>query len=292
MQIGSNGLGHAWGHAHAHVREAMMHRAEASEGQSKGERLVARIDGNEDGKLSIGELRDTKIGRRMSVDQFAKIDSNSDGMLEAGELDAAREARPEATQERRERLYSAAGAESAVRANMAEYLMEKVDDGSADVAARVIKGLDADESGALNSEEIAGTRLAELLGDGFYALDADKNGALGKEELAGFIAEKLMEKTSGEAESDAVSEVEESAETEELIAAEEGLVEPAEEAVSEAVEEPAFGAPSGSSVSEYASRVQAAFENALEMLKGAQSEQSFNAVSALYKDVQSIFETA
>lgn len=293
MHIGSSGSGHAWGHAHANMREAMASRTEVSSEQTKGERLVARIDGDNDNKLSINELRDTKLGRKLSVDRFAKMDSNSDGMLEASELDQAREARREAKEARSERSFSTMSAESAVRANMAEYLMEKVDDGSVDVAAQVMKGLDGDESGALNSEEIAGTRLAELLGDGFYALDADKSGALDKEELAGFIAEKMMERTGASAEAEEVAAVEEAEVSEELAAAEEAVIETQEVAAEEevaAVE--TVDAVEGSRVSDYASRVQTAFENALEMLKGNESQQSFDAVSALYKEVQNIFETA
>lgn len=306
------------GHAHSQVREAVMQRVqssaqrvEASDKPTKGERLVARMDADNDNKLSISELRDTKMGRRMSVDRFAKLDANSDGMLEAKEFDAARQARLEAAEARREsearqeraaraareapreNMQSSAATESAVRANMAEYLMEKVDDGSIDVAERVLEGLDADKSGGLNSEEIAGTRLAELVGDGFYKLDEDKNGALDKKELAGFIAESLMEKAGTKPGSDAVSGIVGSVETEEVAEAEEAVVEAVEEAAAEdeAAEASTFAAASGSGVSEYASRVQKAFENALEMLKDSGSEQSFNAVSALYKDVQNIFET-
>ena len=50
---------------------------------SRGERLVARNDQNNDGKLSAAELEGTKLGRRMSVDRFARLDRNDDGMLEA-----------------------------------------------------------------------------------------------------------------------------------------------------------------------------------------------------------------
>ena len=69
---------------------------------SRGERLVARNDQNNDGKLSAAELQGTKLGRRMSVDKFARLDRNDDGMLEASELNRKKARRPDGPEPHRD----------------------------------------------------------------------------------------------------------------------------------------------------------------------------------------------
>ncbi|MCG6901133.1 MAG: hypothetical protein LJE68_00490, partial [Rhodobacter sp.] len=111
--------GQSHGHAHAHGH---MH------GPSRGERLVARHDQNDDGKLGIDELADTRLGRRMSVARFARIDTDGDAMLSAAELDNVKRGRG-----------GAAMKEAAMRARYADYLVQQVENTKAetDIATRV-----------------------------------------------------------------------------------------------------------------------------------------------------------
>jgi len=84
--------------------------------------------------------------------------------------------------------------EQALIAKFADLLAEKLPppDPGADIAKALLARLDADDSGALNSEEIAGTRLAQAIGSDFYELDSDRNGALDKAELSAFITDQYL----------------------------------------------------------------------------------------------------
>ena len=113
---------------------------------SRGERLVARNDQNNDGKLSTAELQGTKLGRRMSVDKFARLDRNDDGMLEASELDRKRARRSEGP----------SMMEQVVVARFADFLAAKPEPqpkpDASKIAEAVLARLDKDDSAGLNSE--------------------------------------------------------------------------------------------------------------------------------------------
>ena len=89
-----------------------------------------------------------------------------------------------------------ASSESVVLAKIADALAAKAEPEPAPagetLAKMLIERLDGDGSGALNSEEIAGTRLAEKIGDKFYGLDGDKSGTLDVAELRAFIEEAVL----------------------------------------------------------------------------------------------------
>ncbi len=313
MDVAGHGFHH---HGGAHLRPSdsakAMLKDMAEAAPSRGERVVARLDRDGDGAIGLGELQDTKLGRRMKVDHFARLDGNGDGALDAAEIDAGRG---------RGHKYGhynhaqgPAMMESVVRANYADFLAQRMpaeDDGPRDVAARVIDRLDGDGSGALNSEEIAGTRLAGMIGDGFHALDADKNGALDEGELTGFVTEHLL---GAPAEA---PEAAEDAETEGLadpVAAGEGVAAPeaadgiapltasADDAVTDAAPDVTDGAeatgaawaaaaaPAASgSAADQAQRIASAFETALEILRaGPGGSEPYDVVQALYGDVKTI----
>lgn len=299
MLVATHGQNHAIGRHHVAQSAQIMQREMASEGPSRGERLVARLDQDRDGALSPSELKDTKFGNRMSIDKFARLDANSDGMLEAGELDAMKK------HGRKHENHTGPGMmESIVRAQYADYLAEKTDadDGMADVAARVIEKLDGDQSGGLNSEEIAGTRLAKLIAGDFYQIDADKNGALSRTELSGFIADHLLGQSSetipdpaddgevglailpGEAETEGTPETDASG---------------PQLATSEVDGTPSATDPSpitqfnsvdaASSSAARTASIATAFEAALEILKnGSGTDNPYDVVQTLYGDVQKI----
>jgi hypothetical protein len=273
MQIGNHGHSHAQGV----TAGRMMARAEGAntEAATKGQRIVARNDKDDDGMLSVSELKDTKLGRRMSVERFGSIDTNGDEKLDASELDAAKRAR-----------HGSAMKESVLNAQLADHLTEKVEiDKQPDVATLVMQRLDGDDSGGLNSEEIAGTRLAEIIGSEFYQIDADKNGALDKAELGGFIANYLTGSSAvaaGEPETD--DEVAEIAQTTEAVEAAEDaedavdatsdvegtIVAPNTDAIPQGTDapEPDDSAPLAvSSAAAYANNIRMAFEAALKILQ-------------------------
>ena len=152
---------------------------------SRGERLVARLDQDNDGKLSVGELKGTRLGEKMSVDRFARLDANDDGLLDAGELN----------RKGRHHKDGPSDVERAMVAKFADLLTERVEPRNLgeEIAKEVLARLDADGSEGLNSEEIAGTRLAEAIGSDFYELDGDKNGALDVAELSAFINDEYLQ---------------------------------------------------------------------------------------------------
>ncbi len=274
---------------------------------SRGERVVARNDQNNDGKLSTAELQGTKLGRRMSIDRFARLDRNDDGMLEASELDRKKARRNEGP----------SMMEQVVVARFADFLAAKPEPqakpDASKVAEAVLARLDKDDSAGLNSEEIAGTRLADKLGSGFYELDGDKNGALDKAELTSFISKAYL----GEAVASAGAappETDEDAEVDDIQATTSESGEPDVSDVTTAADEPdtpKFEPGSGETVEiaeaptttgavsepsssvAYADQVRASFEAALEVLKsGADQRSAYDVVRTLYAEVSEIIGEA
>jgi len=88
---GMHGLGfaHAFGRNWPETKAAWKNAIAEGEQSSRGARVVARHDRNEDGKLGIDELEGTRLGARMSVNRFARLDANEDGLLDAAEIDSA-----------------------------------------------------------------------------------------------------------------------------------------------------------------------------------------------------------
>ena len=129
----------------------------------------------------------------MTVDRFARIDANDDGMLDAGELDSIK-LRGHGHGHGYGHMHGSDMTKKVVNAQFANYLTEQVEDVDVgtDIASRIMHELDGDHSGGLNSEEIAGTRLAQLIGGDFFDIDADKNGALSEQELADFVTNYLL----------------------------------------------------------------------------------------------------
>lgn len=256
-----------------------------TDGQSRGERIVGRLDRDKDGKIGPSEVAESRFGSKMSVERFARLDANSDGALDAAELDARRGwAWGKAMREEM--------MQNVVTAQMADYLTEKVPEAMPgdDLVKAVIARLDGDGSGALNSEEIAGTRLAEKIGAGFYDLDGDKSGTLDMAELGAFIraevlgladpvaapAEEAVEEVAA-ADPEETTEVAEAAEVPEA-------AETAETAAPETVAAPEAGTldPQQAMIS--------AFETALQMIKDGQEPRStYDVVSALYGTAKDIF---
>lgn len=283
MQIGQQTPG--TGYARPFVPPPATLPREA-DGPSRGERLVGRLDRDKDGKIGLSEIADSKLGRKMTVDRFARLDANSDGALDAAELDA-----------RRGRAWGKAMREEMVQnvvtAQMADYLTEKVPEAlpGDDLVKAVIARLDGDGSGALNSEEIAGTRLAEKIGAGFYDLDGDKSGTLDMAELGAFIRAEVLglaDPVAAPAE-EAVEEVAaadpvETTETEEVAEAAEvpETVEAAETADTAAAPEAGTLDPQQAMIS--------AFETALQMIEdGQETRSTYDVVRALYGTAKDIF---
>ncbi|MDJ0820305.1 MAG: hypothetical protein QNJ09_00675 [Paracoccaceae bacterium] len=261
---------------------------------------MARNDQNNDGKLSTAELQGIKLGRRMSVDKFARLDRDDDGMLEASEL----------SRKKARRIDVPSLMEQVVAARFADYLAAnsepQVKPDASKVAEAVIARLDGDGSAGLNSEEIAGTRLAERLGSGFYELDGDKNGALDKHELTSFISKAYLGEA--EAHSQAVPVVaNEDSKLEDVKPTASDVVNPdvfwvsteATEPVDPTIQtEPVEAAEAQSSsvaVSEpsssvaYVDQIRASFEAALEVLKsGADQRSAYDVVRTLYAEVSGI----
>jgi len=118
---------------------------EQSGSSGRGERLVARHDQNNDGKLSTSELQDTRLGKKISIDRFAQLDKNGDGQLEAGELNRkGKDHGPSTTERALVAKFAdllAAPAKPPEPANLGE-----------DIAKALLTRLDKDDSGGLNSE--------------------------------------------------------------------------------------------------------------------------------------------
>ena len=299
--------------------------------QSRGEKIVERLDKDGDGKLALNELAESKIGQRLTLQRMARMDANGDGMLEASEFNRTGGAEGA---EGKVAAAAAPAAEPATRAapemmeavftsNMADYLTEKVSTVSVEeraesLAKEIIKRLDADGSGRLNTEEIAGTRLAEKIGEGFYNLDADKSGGLDLDELFGFLRDQIMtlaeerglipaegddaveglaEASLGEAADaiEAVGVVEETSDA--AVQLVEEAVEAAQAEAAEAAAEAAAAEAAEEAGSDFEMTaedlVKTAFENALKMIQeGQENRSTFDVVSALYGNIQSIFDAA
>lgn len=251
MQMGVQGhrIGHGFG---AFGGQGGWRGMAGESGQSRGERIVARLDGNDDGKLDIAELAESRLGRKMSVERFARTDTNGDLMLDAAEIDAMRRGK-----------HGTAMREAAMRSRYAAYLAEKVepretDDG--DVATELIRLLDGDGSGRLNSEEIAGTRLAQLIGGDFFEIDADRNGGLDRAELSGFLTQQLA-----------------------------GAVEPGGDAVGATPQVPGSVEAGTASATSYEQGIRTAFDNALMLLgSGNGSATPTEVVQSLYAEVKTL----
>lgn len=277
MHVGT----HSHGNWHNHVYSGPP---------SRGERLVARHDQDNDGKLSPSELKDTRIGRRMSVDRFARLDKNDDGMLAAGEL-GGKKARRDDGPSLMERV---------MVARFADHMAEKVEleTNGADIADAIMARLDGDESGGLNSEEIAGTRLAEKIGDGFYDLDGDKNGALDKAELNAFITNEYLGRSKGGMAADMPASdhggdgddadagdvaVAKTVETEDVAAADDPVAEANE------VQQATSTGSAGASQVAYVDQIRASFEAALEVLQnGSDQRSAYDVVRTLYEEVNGV----
>lgn len=304
MQFGfhSNGLGHAYG------RLAIPQRIEPPGELGRGDRLVLQHDKEEDGRLSPSEIDGTRLGRKITEDRFAKIDAHGDGGLEAGELNGARtDGRP-----------GSGLMEQVVMARLADFFAGKVeaDTGAARIATEVLERLDRDGSGALNSEEIAGTRLAEAIGDRFYRLDGDRTGTLNAKEIGEFVVDYLVGRSGEDEEGESPateSDVEDAARVGGVAPAPAlGAVEPGGtvaglEEVEGADVDIALGPAEDAAAAEeaavsdsyipepvaYEQGIRNAFETALEILRnGGETRPTFDVVNALYGDVQNILKTA
>lgn len=290
----------------------------------RGEKIVARLDQDGDGKLGLNELAGTRIGKKMTVDRMARMDANGNGMLEASEFnrrkgvaasDAAAAAQAKAAPAETvadgkpgavEKPAQKPSTEAAIIAQMADYYAAKVSPEdqikarAEALAQELVKRLDADGSGKLNTEEIAGTRLAEKIGEGFYKLDADRNGGLDLEELFGFLRQELM----AQAEKGDWGAAAEGAKTPagETPVAVDTSAETALEQVKATVEAAEADAAKAAEAAEAkeadyelsaADLVKTAFENALRMIKeGQEARSTYDVVSALYGNVKDILQSA
>lgn len=197
-----------------------------------------------------------------------------------------------------------------VTAQMADYLTEQVPSAlpGEELVNEVLSRLDADGSGALNSEEIAGTRLAEKIGAAFYDLDGDRSGTLDAAELGAFIraevlgladpvaavaeeaAEEDVAATDPAAETVAETGAETVAATGTAAAEEAGEV--VEAAATDGTAETAAtdtGA-TGDIAPDPAQAMLSAFETALQMIQdGQEARSTYDVVSALYGEAKDIF---
>ena len=253
-----------------------------TDAQSRGERLVGRLDRDKDGKIGLSEIAESKLGSKMTVERFARLDANSDGALDAAELDARR-GRGWGKAMREEMM------QNVVTAQMADYLTEKVPEAlpGDDLVKAVIARLDGDGSGALNSEEIAGTRLAEKIGAGFYDLDGDKSGTLDMAELGAYIRAEVLGLADPVA-APAEEAVEEVAAVDPAEATEVAEVAEAPEAAEAAAPE-TVAAPEAGTLDPQQAMI-SAFETALQMIKdGQEARSTYDVVSALYGTAKDIF---
>lgn len=287
MQIGQQTPGIGYARPAFPAQDSAARDAAA---QSRGERLVGRLDRDKDGKLGLSEIADSRLGRSMSVERYTRLDTNSDGALDAAELDARR-GWAWGRMMREEMM------QNVVTAQMADYLTEQVPEAvpGEDLVNEVIARLDGDGSGALNSEEIAGTRLAEKIGAGFYDLDGDRSGTLDTAELGAFIRAEVLglaDPVVPPAE-EAVEEVAATDPAEETVIPETAdAVEVAETAEPAATEETAatdpVAAPDTAPDPEQA--MLSALETALQMIQdGQETRSTYDVVSALYGQAKDIF---
>lgn len=256
---------------------------------SRGERVVARLDQDGDGKLGLGELAEGRIGKKMTVERFARLDGDADGKLSAAEIDAGRtRGRAYGGEDAMKNLVTAKMADAPAPAAPAPLPGE-------DLAGAIIGKLDSDGNGSVNSEEIAGTWLAQNIGSRFYDLDGDKSGTLDTAELGAFIRTEILKLAepsapaavdpapaaeeadpSDAAKTVAASVVEEVAEAAEPAPAEESA------AVGKVDAEPAGLSPS--------EQMLKSLETALKVIQdGQETRSTYDVVSALYGDAQKIF---
>lgn len=276
------------------MRAIMQEASVEASKPSRGERIVAKFDSDGDGAISTNELAGTKLGKRMSVDKFERLDKDDSGTIDASEFDAARKKRR-----------GGGATESAVTQQFADFMAAKIAEARPpqdDVATRIIAKLDADANGALNSEEIAGTRLYEAIGDKFFDFDADASGTLDKAELSEFIVNYLTDSGEDDAAvvsaSDggdvAVTTASTAAEVVDSVAAvaEADDIDDAEAAESdddavEASEAAAINAAATSGEVSQLEIITAAFEAALEILRNGNTDTTVSPVEALYQNAQS-----
>lgn len=179
------------------------------------------------------------------------------------------------------------------------------------MVSTLISPLDRDGSMSLSSEEIAGTRLGQMIGDGFASIDTDSNGSLNSDELLAFIGSHLTE--SVQQDSGAAQQSEPSgdldpsagiAEDSAMVSAEDPtyappLADPAEGAAPDSPDAgPVDGlAPHEETATEtsiegrYDDSVRMAFETALEVLNsGSPSTSALEVVSSIYGEVQGMLD--
>lgn len=255
------------------------------------DRHASEIDRGNDGKLSATKLQDARPGQRTSVESINRM-----GLDALGKLEVAAVARSDTQKDATPSMV-----ESLTIANFADYLAERVDPAkqAEDIANGVISRLDRDGSEGLNSEEIAGSRLAEDIGAGFYEVDADKNGTLDTAELSDFIAREYLrgqqvEATPAQSESSFDVGEDESLSAVAMDAAQVDMSET--EAASEAaiIDEVDQNSEIVSSPftpeKSYEDQILASLEAALEMLReGSDQRPTLDVVQNLYSEVKDIF---
>lgn len=285
MQLGNEGQQHG----HRMAAHRYNSSGPSAEG-TRGERLMARLDSDGDGKLGLSELEGTRFGKKLSVDRFARLDANRDGALDAGEIDA-------------QRGRGQPSPESVVVAKMADFLTEKTEPQVNPLTSEVLRRLDGDQDGNLSSDEIAGTRLADAIGDGFGGFDTDENAGLSASELNAFIENEILgltqpsvpDETAEVASGETVSEISEEAPvTEEVgdVAAADGAEAVEDASDIAAPEAPTFAGPGSTETSSDTASL-ASLEAALATLKANPTPATaFDAIGAFYEQVRGILDAA
>ena len=130
---------------------------------SVGEAMVAKLDNDGDGAVSISELSTTQFGKDMTSEQFSGLDTDGDSKLNAAELDAhfeAEEAAPPPPP-------------------------------PPTIGETVVAKLDGDGDGAVSIHELAGSELGAQMKLGGYAkVDSDGDSKLSAEEITAFMEDK------------------------------------------------------------------------------------------------------
>lgn len=128
---------------------------------SVGEALVAKLDNDGDGGVSIEELASTRFGKDMSAETFTSIDTDGDSKLSASELDTLFEAEAEVE--------------------------------VPTVGETVVSKLDGDGDGAVSIHELAGSEFgAKMKIGGFAKVDGDGDSKLSAEEITSFMEKAGM----------------------------------------------------------------------------------------------------
>ena len=268
-----------------HKRHAAFEHNHSSR-PSRGERLVEKFDSDGNGKIAMAELEGTRLGKRMSVDRFARLDRDGDLELSADELNHGRRGKGYAFG------HFSKVAEASVLSQIADALAASAEAESQEdtLADLVIDRLDSDDSGALNSEEVAGTKLANLIGADFYTLDADKSGTLDKAELSELLREKVFGLTETPADDPepekVVAEVDDDAPIDVGLPSEDVPTAAPDPTIAVLTPDTANDAPSGTLSTN--NRIASSFEAALQLLQNGQQTSTFDAVNAFYEDVRRI----